>query len=387
MKILFTGGGTAGHILPIIAIVREIKKVQESRGKTLGKKEIRFFYLGPKDEFGKTLLFQEGIKVKEILAGKIRRYFSLSGFFKNIIDILFKIPIGFFQSFFYIFFLAPDLIFSKGGYGSYPVVLAGRVLSVPIFLHESDSIPGLSNRSLSKFALEIFVSFPVEEMKYFPRQKMISVGNPIRQEILEGKKEEAQKLFNLTMEKPIILILGGSQGAQRINDRILEVLPELLENFEILHQVGKRNYDQIKSEVKLILGEGLKKYYHFFPFLNEEQLKSAFAACDIIVSRAGSGVIFEIAALGKPAFLIPLAESSQGHQIKNAYLYAQTGACSVLEEANFTPRFFLEKLKYLISQQPLELEKMKKAAKEFAKPKAGRMIAEYIIEYLTPLEI
>ncbi len=386
MKILFTGGGTAGHILPIIAIIREIKKVQKSREKTLGKKEIRFFYLGPKDEFDKALLSQEGIKVKEILAGKMRRHSGLKSFFQNIIDILFKIPIGFFQSFFHIFFLAPDLIFSKGGYGSYPVVLAGRVLDVPIFLHESDSIPGLSNRALSKFALEIFVSFSVRETKYFPPQKMISVGNPIRQEILEGKKEEAQKLFNLTLEKPIILILGGSQGAQRINDRILEILPGLLENFEILHQVGKKNYDQIKSEVKLILGEKLKKYYHLFPFLEEEQLRSAYAICDIIVSRAGSGSIFEIAALGKPAFLIPLAESAQEHQIKNAYLYAETGACLVLEEANFTPHFFLEKLKYLISH-PLELEKMKKAAKGFAKPQAGRIIAEYIVEYLTPLEI
>jgi len=370
MRILFTGGGTGGHIFPIIAIVREIRKISS---------EIEFFYMGPKDEFGEILLSQEGIVVKKIMAGKLRRYFNWQSFFENIIDLFLKIPIGIFQAFFYIFFLAPDLIFSKGGYGSIPVTISGTILRVPIFLHESDVIPGMTNRFLAKFSMEIFVSFP--KTIHFPEEKIILVGNPIRREILEGSREEGQNLFKLTGEKPIILILGGSQGAQRINDKILEILPEILKNFEIIHQCGQNNFNEVKAESKVMMGKDLERYYHLFPFLKEEELKKAYATSDLIVSRAGSGSIFEIAALGKPSILIPLAESAQGHQLQNAYTYAEKGAAIILEEENFTPHFFLEKLKNLFSHVE-EIEKMQKAAQEFAKPLAAKIIAEYILEYL-----
>jgi len=373
MKILFTGGGTGGHIFPIIAISREIRKI-------CPEKKIEFFYIGPKDEFGEIFLSQEGIKVKKILAGKIRRYFDAKSFFKNLIDLLFKIPIGISQAFFYIFFLAPDLIFSKGGFGSIPAVLSGKLLGVPIFLHESDAIPGMANRFLARFSLEIFVSFP--KTLYFPEEKMILVGNPIRREILEGSKEEAKEYFKLVGGKPLVLILGGSQGAQRINDKILEILPEILKNFELIHQGGEKNFSQVKEEAKVMIVKNFEKYYHLFPFLKEEELKMAYAACDLIVSRAGAGTIFEIAALGKPAILIPLPEAAQDHQLKNAYTFAETGATKVLEEKNFTPHFFWERLRYLFSH-PEELEKMIRAAKEFSKPNAARIIAGYIVDYLT----
>ncbi len=373
MKILFTGGGTGGHIVPIIAITREIRKIYP-------KKDLQFFYLGPKDEFGKIFLSQEGIKVKEILAGKIRRYLGWKTFFQNLIDICFKIPFGVLQSFFYIFFLSPDLIFSKGGFGSIPVVIAGKMLLVPIFLHESDIVPGKANQFISRFALEIFVSFPRTE--YFPLRKMILVGNPIRREILTGTKEEAKRFFKITGEKPVILVLGGSQGAQRINDKILEVLPQLLENFEIIHQCGEKNFQEVKAESKAIITKELEKFYHLYPFLAEPELRQAYAACDLIVSRAGSGSIFEIAAVGKPSILIPLPEAAQNHQVKNAYAFAEKGSCQVLEETNFTSRFFLEKLKQLFVR-PEELKKMAESAKEFSRPQAGRIIANYLVEYLT----
>jgi len=374
MKILFTGGGTGGHILPIIAIVREIRKIYT-------KEDLEFNYLGPNGEFEKLLLSQEDIKVKQVLAGKIRRYFDLKSLLDNLVDVLFKIPIGIFQAFFHIFFLSPDLIFSKGGFGSIPAVIAGWLLRVPIFLHESDVAPGLANRFLAKFALEIFVSFP--ETESFSPQKMILVGNPIRREILEGSKKEAKSLFKLSEEKPIILVLGGSQGAQRINDKILEILPELLKDFELIHQSGEKNFDQVKSEARVMISKDLAKYYHPFPFLNEVEITKAYALSDFIISRAGAGTIFEIAALEKPAILIPLSEAAQNHQLKNAYTYAKTGGAVVLEEENFTSHFFLEKLKYLFSH-PEELKKMSLAAKEFAKPLAAKVIAGYLVDYLTP---
>ena len=377
MNILFTAGGTGGHILPIVGVVREIRRTYSEREK------LEFFYIGPKDEFGEIFLSHEGIEIKRVLAGKIRRYSNWKSIFQNLLDCLIKIPIGILQAFFYIFVLSPDLIFSKGGFGSIPAVTAGWLLKTPILLHESDVSPGLANRFLVKFARKIFVSFPKTE--WFPPSKMILTGNPIRREILEGSSKSAQELFKLNGGKPVVLILGGSQGAQRINDKILEILSELLKDFEILHQCGEKNFKQVRAEAKVVISGDLEKYYHPVPFLKEEVLKHAYYVADLILSRAGSGSLFEIAAMGKPSILVPLPEAAQNHQVKNAYAYAENGAAIVMEEANFTPRFFLEKLKELFSH-PEELEKMANRAKEFARPEAAKIIAGYIVNCLTPLE-
>lgn len=371
MKIIFCGGGSGGHIFPIIAITREMKK--------LAKKKIKFYYLGPKDSFGK-LLSKEGIVPLYVFSGKLRRYITPISLIQNTIDIFIKIPLGILQSFLYIFLLAPDLIFSKGGYGSFPAVIAGKILGVPIFLHESDSVPGLANRILANFALEIFVSFP--DTPHFPKEKIIVVGNPIREEILTGSREEARQFFNITGEKPVILILGGSQGAQRINDKVLEILPQLLIHFEVIHQCGERNYKSVKNEANIVLvDKSLQKYYHLFPFLEENELKLAYAISDLIVSRAGAGVIFEIAALGKPSVLIPLPEAAQEHQVRNAYLYQKAGATMVIEQESFTSHFFLATLKNLFDQKE-KLERMQINAKNFSRPKAAQIIAYYLLEYL-----
>jgi UDP-N-acetylglucosamine--N-acetylmuramyl-(pentapeptide) pyrophosphoryl-undecaprenol N-acetylglucosamine transferase len=371
MKILFTGGGTAGHILPIIAVEREIRKIYP-------KKDLKLYYVGPKDDFNSLLLSQEDIKIKTILAGKIRRYLTFQSFFQNIFDVLFKIPFGILQAFFIIFFSSPDIIFSKGGYGALPATLAGWILRVPIFLHESDIIPGNTNRFLSRFATEIFVSFPIKTIEKLPVNKMILVGTPIRREILRGDALPAKEYFRISGEKPVILIMGGSQGAQRINEMILEILPSLLWEFEVIHQCGEKNFKQAQTEAKIMVKEDQGKYYHLFSFLKEEELKLAYAVSQIIVSRAGASSVFEIAALGKPSILIPLPESAQNHQFRNAYYYAESGACLVMEEANLTPHYFLEKLKFL-AYRPDEIRKMEIAATAFSKPLAGKIIAEYLL--------
>lgn len=373
MKIVFCGGGTAGHIFPIVAIIREIKKQNII-------KDVKLFYIGPKDDFVEKILSKEGVKINKILAGKIRRYFGLKSLFMNFIDIFFKTPIGFLQSLFYIFFIFPDAIFSKGGYGSFPVVFSGWLLLVPVFLHESDTVPGLVNRLMSNFAVDIFISFPIEKSNYFKRKRVISVGNPIRTEILNGKKEEAKKFFKLT-DKPVILVLGGSQGSQRINDVILTILPNLLSNFELIHQTGIKNFKEIENEAKLITTEEIIKFYHPYPFIEEETLKQAYAAADLIISRSGSGTIFEIASVKKPSILIPLPESAQKHQVQNAYAFAQTGAALVIEEDNLTPNFLLDRIKYLLSRKD-RIKKMQESAALFAKPQAAKIITEYILEYL-----
>ncbi len=372
MKILFTGGGTGGHILPLVAVARELQK-------TAQKDQLKLFYLGPHDNFNELLLAQEGIRVKNAMAGKVRRYFGPLALLQNLLDVFFKIPFGFLQAFLKLAFIGPDLILSKGGYGALPTTLAAWVLRIPVFLHESDSIPGKANQIASMFALKIFTSFP--RMLSLSPKKTILVGNPIRTALLEGSKEEAKTVFNLQEGKPVVLVLGGSQGAQKINDAVLSILNQLTENFEVIHQTGEHNFPQVFSEAKAVLTQGNEKYYHAFAFLKEPELRHAFAAADIIVARAGSGSIFEIAALGKPSILVPLSSAAQNHQARNSYEYQKSGACAVLEEANLTPHFFLEKLKYLASS-PKEMQTMSQAALNFAKPEAASTIAQYLLEYL-----
>jgi len=372
VKILFTGGGTAGHIFPIIAIAREIKK-KDPEGK------FHFFYIGPKDKFVSGLLSKEGIQVKTILAGKLRRYFSPL----NIIDLVFKTPIGIIQAFFHIYTISPDVVFSKGGYGSLPADIAAWLLVTPVFLHESDVAPGLANKIVSRFAIEIFTAFPVEKTQYFPADKMLAAGNPLREEILSGSAKDAVKVLKLEGGKPVILFLGGSQGAKKINETVLVVLADLLDDFEILHQTGQENFEQVRAEADvMITNESLKKYYHPFSFLNENELANAYQAAGLIVSRAGAGSIFEIAAVGKPSILVPLQGSAQNHQLKNAYVFAENGAVIVMEEINFTPHFLLERIKFLFSN-PRRLKEMARAAKEFSRPAAAKIVADYLTAYLT----
>jgi UDP-N-acetylglucosamine--N-acetylmuramyl-(pentapeptide) pyrophosphoryl-undecaprenol N-acetylglucosamine transferase len=376
MKIVFTGGGTGGHIYPLIAIAREIRRIYP-------KKDLELYYLGPKDDFSLILLSQEDFIIKTIVSGKIRRYFS----WKNFVDILFKIPFGVIQSFFFLLTIKPDLVFSKGGTGSIAVTYSARLLRIPVFLHESDVVPGMSNQNTAKWAKKIFISFPKTE--YFDPAKTTLTGNPIRKEIIEGDKEKAGEIFNLTFSKPVFLVIGGSQGAETINNFILRILNDLLKKYEIIHVTGIENLKETSAEAQVVEGPGapsgsypdLDKYYHPVGFLDEEKIKHALKAADLIISRSGSGSIFEIAAVGKPSILIPLPSAAGDHQSKNAYAYAQTGASIVIEQENLTPNFFMENLE-LLFLHPEKLDEMKQAALAFAKPLAARAIAREILEYL-----
>ncbi len=368
MKILFTGGGTGGHVFPLVAIAREIRRLYP-------KNDLELFYAGPREDLSLILLSQEDFVIKTIISGKIRRYFSL----QNIVDILFKIPFGILQSFFLLLIIKPDLIFSKGGSGSFSVTFPAKFLKIPVFLHESDVVPGLSNQKTAKWAKKIFTSFPKTE--YFDPGKAILTGNPIRKEILDGDKSAAGKIFDLSFEKPIFLILGGSQGAGPINDFILGILNDLLKDYEIIHIAGRENIKQIKKEVEVVIQEDLEKYYHLAGFLDEEKLRQAYAAADLVISRSGSGSIFEIAAVRKPSILVPLPGSAGDHQSKNAYVYADAGACIVFEQENLKPNFFSENVRLLLLH-PEKLKQMQEAALAFSKPLAARAIAREILEYL-----
>jgi UDP-N-acetylglucosamine--N-acetylmuramyl-(pentapeptide) pyrophosphoryl-undecaprenol N-acetylglucosamine transferase len=245
-------------------------------------------------------------------------------------------------------------------------------------LQESDISPGLASKKTSKYAAGIFVSFPNTEN--FPAGKMILAGNPVRAEMAMGSKQEAAQALGLKGGRLTILVIGGSQGAQRINDKILDAMPELLKTYELIHVTGPRNIDQILKESKITVGPAALEYYHPLGFADEKALANIYAAADLIVGRAGSGSIFEIAAVKKPSILIPLPESAQNHQVKNAYAYAQVGAALVIEENNFTSHLFLEKINDLLSS-PETLAAMSEAAGKFARPNAGQVIADYIVKY------
>ena len=378
MRILFAGGGTGGHIYPILAVTEELQKAAIN-----GKIDLDLRYFSDPERYN-FLLVSNGILVSKIFSAKLRRYFDI----RNLFDIpLFFISV--IQSFWKVFWFMPDVLFSKGGPGSLPVVLACWFYRVPIIIHESDSAPGLANLMASKFADRIAVSFNSATKFFIAKNSKLSekialTGNPTRKSLTDSalEQEAAKQIFSFDSKKPLILIIGGSQGSAKINDFMLNASLELMEaDIQVLHQTGVNNFDDAKKELKFILENYTEKEmarYKIVPYF-EKDLQDAYAAADIIISRAGSGSIFEIAAFGKPSILIPLQKSAQNHQIQNAYEYAGSGAAIVVEEANLMPNIIISQIKKIVSD-PEKFKKMSEAAKNFSKPEAAKIISEEIIK-------
>lgn len=365
MRVVLTGGGTAGHVTPLIAVADKIKM-------KLGP-EVKFLYIGSGAKMEKQMMSEVGIPAKSVLAGKLRRYFSLN----NFID-LFKFPIGFLQSLWFLAWFSPDVVFSKGGYVAVPIVLAAWIYRIPVMMHESDSIPGLANQFLAKFSKRIAVAYPSAE-QYFPKEKTALVGNPIRFQVTEGNPAILREQLKFTTAKKTILVLGGSQGSHAINVAIVRVLPKLLKSFQIIHQTGEENFEYVKREAGAL---GIKTGYGGYfasPFMNANQLRDAFALCDLVVSRAGATFITEIAANGKPAILIPIAKSANDHQRMNAYALANIGAALVLDESNLGEHMLMEKIESILNDDQL-CKMMVDKIKAFYHPNAAEIIANGVVE-------
>lgn len=369
MRILFTGGGTGGHIFPIVAVYRSLKTKAQAKGI-----ELEAFFLGP-DHFAQENLRPEGIKCYWLITGKLRRYFS----WRNFVDTP-KILIGFMQALWCVWKIMPDCLWAKGGYGSFSPVIVSFLYRIPIIIHESDSVPGLTNRLMSFFAKRVGVSF-LTAYPYFPKYKTALVGNPIRKGLLAGKMEKAGQPFKLQGGRPLLLILGGSQGAQKINSLVAKALPRLIAKYEIIHQCGSQNLKSFQQELKEVYGieSQTQDWYHLKGFLNQEEETQAYAAADLIIARAGSGTIFEIAAIGKPAILIPLPQAAFAHQHKNAFEYARTGGAVVLKQANLTPHLLENEIRHVL-ETPGLAQKMSQAALSFAQPDAADKIADEILK-------
>ncbi|MEI8343635.1 MAG: undecaprenyldiphospho-muramoylpentapeptide beta-N-acetylglucosaminyltransferase [Candidatus Moraniibacteriota bacterium] len=365
MRIVLTGGGSGGHLFPLIAVAN---KIREKIGP-----EAEFLYIGSGVEMENSVMNESGIPTKHVLSGKMRRYFSV----KNITDI-FKIPIGFLQSLWILFKFVPDVIFSKGGYVAVPVVIAAWIYHIPILIHESDSIPGVSNQFLAKFSNRVAVAYPSAE-QYFAQEKVALTGNPVRFQVIEGDAVMMRTQLGFTTSKNTLLVLGGSQGSQIINDAIVKILPQLLYSYQIIHQTGEKNFNEVIAGAAQQGVKAGREGYYAVPFLNANQLRDSFALCDLVVSRAGANFIAEIAANGKPAILIPLENSANDHQRMNAFALAKIGAAIVLEETNLGQHLLLEKIEKILSDNVLR-QQMIEQVKTFYHHNAADVIANGVIE-------
>ncbi len=369
MKILLTGGGTGGHFYPLIAVSESINKIVKEE-KLL---PVKLYYMSdsPHDA---DMLTENGIEYVNISAGKFRIYFSVLNFFD-----LFKTFFGVVGALFKIFNIYPDVIFSKGGYSSFPVLVAAKLLKIPVVIHESDSAPGRTNLWAGKFAKRVAVSYS-DATKYFDSTKVAVTGNPVRNSLkMLPQKVEAKKFLNLLEDVPTILILGGSLGAKIINDTVLSILPQLVEKYYVLHQTGKANIDEVVSTSDVILTNNALKYrYRSFDYLNNLNMTMTASVSDIIVSRAGSA-IFEIAQWGIPSIIIPITETNGDHQRQNAYNYSRSGGAVVIEEVNLSSNILLSEINRILDDQNL-IKKMSAGAKSFAKNDAADLIAKEILK-------
>ncbi len=367
MKILFTGGGTGGHFYPIIAISEEIREITKEQ-KLLAPK---LYYMAP-TPYNPRELFDHEITFIRTPAGKMRKYFSIRNFFD-----LFKTGFGIIGAVVNIFFIFPDVIFGKGGYVSFPALVAAKLFGIPVIIHESDSVPGRVNLWAGKFAVRVALSYK-EAGKYFKEDKIAVTGNPVRKDITNPVSSGAYEYLELEKDIPVILILGGSQGAVLINEAIIDTLPRLVEKYQIIHQTGKNNINEVKNTADVVLaGSDFKNRYKPFDYLNSLALRMSAGVAQIVISRGGS-TIFEIAEWGLPSILIPITNSNGDHQRQNSYNYARFGAAEVIEESNLSPEIIFSEIERILGNKALN-DKMRAAAKGFSHPKAARTIAQEII--------
>lgn len=337
-RIILTGGGTAGHVTPNIALLPRLKELHYD-----------IHYIGSYQGIEKELIEQFGIPYHGISSGKLRRYFSL----KNFTD-PFRIIKGLAEADKLIKTLQPDVIFSKGGFVSVPVVMAGKRRHVPTIIHESDMTPGLANKLSIPSATKVCCNFP-ETLEHLPKEKAVLTGSPIRQELLSGNKIAALDFCGLTADKPVILIIGGSLGSVAVNQAIRAILPELLKDFQVIHLCGKGKVD-----------ESLKNLHGYVQFeYIQNELKDIFALTDLIISRAGANAICEIAALRKPNLLIPLsASASRGDQILNARSFERQGFSIVIEEEELTNEKLLSSIQELYTNRETYIHNMSKSGQQ-----------------------
>lgn len=362
MRLLVTGGGTGGHITPLVAVIKAVKALDS---------QSEFLWLGQKNSLEEKFAQANQIPFKSIPVGKLRRYFSL----KNIFDFL-KVPGGVLSAWFKIGKFKPDVVLGKGGYVSYPVGLAANLRGVPLVIHESDAVPGAANQRLSKKATAVAVAY-TESQKYFKasvQERIFVTGTPLRPEIYEGDRERGFQIFDLSPDKPVLFVTGGSQGAQPINSALLAILPELLEFTQVIHQVGEKNKAEFEKWGKQYYASG----YRAYTFLGRE-MADAYAVASGAIARSAANTLAELSAWQIPTITIPLPTAARDHQTQNALVYGRREAALILEQENLIPRFFLKKIKELLTDQELRAKLKRNIAASY-QPEATNLIAQKLWE-------
>lgn len=341
LRIVLTGGGTAGHVIPNIALIQ-----------VLQKEGWQIDYIGSAKGIEKAMITALKIPFHSVSSGKFRRYFSL----KNLLD-PFKILLGIIQAWHLLRKLKPNVVFSKGGFVAFPVVVGAWLNRIPVVAHESDMSPGLANRLSFPFANKICVNFAAAK-KYFKHQeKVVVTGTPIRQQLFEGQVARGLERCGFSDEKPCLLIVGGSQGASALNQCVRQALPRLCQQFQIIHLCGKGKVDFAFSHT---VGYCQIEYA-------DDELADIFAASELVISRAGANALCEILALAKPHVLIPLSEKvSRGDQIQNARYFQQQEISVVIPEEKLTPDTLLAAIEDVLAKKIEKIEKMKALSIESA---------------------
>ncbi len=372
MRIVLVGGGTGGHFYPLIAISQGIEEICKER--TLLEPEL--YYLGPAPFDANALMERDIIHVPSP-AGKIRREGSVLNMFSFVSTFF-----GILKSIWLLYDLYPDVIFSTGGYAAFPTLYAARILTIPVVIYDADATPGRVTLWSAKFAKWIGTAHP-EAATHFPenvRHKIARVGHPIRAEIEHPTKEGGYEFLKLDPSVPAVFIMGGSQGAQSINNVVLDAVKDLVTRYNVIHQSGMANVKEVTGIAKLILKESPnQERYKAYGLLNTLAIRMAAGIATVIVSRAGSGSIFEIASWGIPAILVPIPIDVSHDQTENAFSYARAGAAVVIEQRNLTQHVLTAEIDRLMNNPELRVT-MSEAAQSYSRPQAAKKIANILLE-------
>lgn len=376
MRIVVSGGGTAGHISPALATCDALKSLDKS---------VELLYVGQAGGMEERIVAASGLKFKGIQAGKFRRYHS-AGALEQIMNLHTLAPnakdavrtvAGVADSLKVLRAFKPDVVFLKGGFVCVPVGIAAKMLRLPYVIHESDVSPGLANRILARWASRIAVGFPVKSYRDLDRTKLVFTGNPVRNEVIQADRAEGLKKFELDADLPVLFVTGGSGGAAQINDMVVRAMPELLERCQMIHLTGEREFDRVQFELKRMGKIQNMERYHAYGFLMGE-MAAALAVADVVIARAGANTIAELAALGRPTVLIPNYEMA-GHQVENARVLARAGAARVLDGAKLTPEQLVGEVRRLIDDGE-ERQRLERGIRAFYKPDAARELAQVILD-------
>lgn len=355
MRIVLTGGGTGGHIMPFESIVEALrlkyKETQQTLPRFTDPQLLEISFLGVLTPEAKEFFTRYQIPTHSIPSGKMRRYASAM----NIIDVAFRLPIGIVIAIVQMWKIMPDVVISKGGYASMPVCIAAIIYRIPILLHESDVVPGSSNAFVMRFAAAVTLGFAVSRQYLQQYEKKLFVtGTPTRMLIANDRNQESKQEFGIPAEEHVLLVMGGSQGAQQINETLIASLPTLIEKMTIIHITGEAKHVAIKKVAEEFLAKSSRKeMYKPFPTLQGAKMTHALMASDSAVIRAGASSLAEIARLRIPALIIPLDGAANDHQRKNALAFEAAGAALVLDPTNVSPRLLTQAVERLISNEQL----------------------------------